>query len=299
MINDNQSTGWKFIEGEWKCLEESLYQCNEEMVTRCYRCSGLQDFVVDFQLLLTATENTGGEAKFIYNGADSNEDYRIDFLYMLNGCRITTGRWAGISPLELLSGKEYRVRVRVRDHIIRVEVDDMVIVPGFNFGKRSDGNIGFGTWQAAVSFEKIRINPFRQKKCFVVMPFDQKRNLLYEDAIKPALETHPDFVFDFHRADESLTVGKITEEIGKSIDDADVLIADISVINANVYYELGYGHARRKKALLLAEESPETNVPFDIKDFRHHRYDFTRRGLDDLSQKIQEILSNILTDDEG
>jgi len=289
---------WTEDGGSWEQTVSSLVQSSTSGVTRCYRESGLTDFVAHFKFTVEEKGSEGGEAKFVYSNADANEDYRVDFMHRLDACRVTAGRWAGFWALELIPGREYSARIRVRANIVRVDVDDLPIVPGFNFGKRSDGKIGFGTWQTKARFEDLRIEPYEQRRCFVIMPFDEKRNLLYEDVLRPALDSHPDYVFDFTRADKALTVGKITEEIDEFIDKADVLIADITESNPNVYYELGYGHAGQRKALLLAEDVPELQVPFDIKDFRHHRYQFTRAGLDELRSKVQEILSNIVKSSE-
>jgi nucleoside 2-deoxyribosyltransferase len=287
--------GWKAASGTWNGQVTALSQRDTRGITRLYQAFGNSDFVASFQFKLdNAGVNGAGEAKFLYSSADENEDYRIDFMFGSNACRIWAKNWASIWALDLIEGKEYSARVRVRNNIVRVEVDGLQIVSGFNFGRRSDGNIGFGTFDGAVSFSAIEIRPYEERKCFVIMPFDKARNFIYEDVIKPALDSHPEFVFECTRADESLTVGKITEEIDKFIDEANLLIADITAVNANVYYELGYGHAKQRKVLLLAEDGPELSIPFDIKDFRHHRYNFTRDGLDQLKHKIQEIATTIL-----
>ena len=63
---------------------------------------------------------------------------------------------------------------------------------------------------------------------------------------------------------------------------ADLVIADISIHNANVFYELGIRHALRDKRTFLIKskedkakesESKETEVPFDLKTDRYLAYD--------------------------
>jgi nucleoside 2-deoxyribosyltransferase len=173
----------------------------------------------------------------------------------------------------------------------------MKIIDAAQVGRRSDGKIGFGTWRAAAQFETISCTEFQRRKCFVVMPFDELRDMVYHAAIRPALERHPQFSFDIVRADELMTVGKISEEIVRDIRDSDLLIVDITEKNPNVFYELGYAHALKKKAILLhkADKAP-VSVPFDIQDWRHHRYEFSSSGFDVLQRKLIELIDNQLAD---
>lgn len=131
--------------------------------------------------------------------------------------------------------------------------------------------------------------------CFVVMPFDEKRNFVYEYVIKPALEQHPVFDFEVIRADMLLTAEKITDEINAGIEKADLLVVDISAANMNVYYELGFGHAKERKAILLRESFPENPpIPFDIKDFRYHPYEFSRDGFKSMKERRTKIITNVM-----
>ena len=287
--------GWTPAEGSWTVEGESLRQSDLETATRCYRQAGVADLVADFTFRLDESGRSTGEVKFMFHAADSGEQYRIDFMYSINAVRLTAKTWMTFWPLELIMGREYSARVRVRGNLLRLDVDGNTVIPGFRFGRTSDGMVGLGTWRGAATFSSLSMRPYEERKCFVIMPFDRDRNFVYEDAIRPAVVDHPDYVIECNRADQEMTTGKITEEIGHLIEEADLLIADITAPNLNVYYELGFGHAVRKKALLLAEDIDGLEVPFDIKDFRHHRYKFTRKGLDELRTRIQQVAANILS----
>jgi hypothetical protein len=53
---------------------------------------------------------------------------------------------------------------------------------------------------------------------------------------------------------------------------ADLVIADISIHNANAFYELGIRHAfRDKRTFMIKSEGDE--VPFDLKTDRYMQYD--------------------------
>ena len=289
---------WKSADGSWDISKDSMSQKDPNGITRCYTNLGLTSFIASFKMKLTAhTEPNAGEAKFLYSGADKNEDFRIDFIHQAVGiCRVSIAKVQFAALLQLAEGQKYAVKIVLKDNLLSVYVDQMPIISDLHLGRRSDGKVGFGTWVATAEFTEIAIRPFKKVKCFVVMPFDQKRNFLYEGVIKPTLELHPSIVFDYIRADEPLTTGKITEEIAESIEDAEFIIADVSAVNANVYYELGYAHARSKKAILLIEKVEGQNLvlPFDIQEFRCHSYTFSKDGFDAIKRKLSGIIQRVL-----
>jgi nucleoside 2-deoxyribosyltransferase len=45
-----------------------------------------------------------------------------------------------------------------------------------------------------------------------------------------------------------------------------VVVAEITPVNANVFYELGYAHALGKQTILLAERG--RTLPFDVSGYR-------------------------------
>ena len=67
------------------------------------------------------------------------------------------------------------------------------------------------------------------------------------------------------------TPGLITDQIWHGIRHADVVVADISGSNPNVFYELGVAHALGKEVVIVAQgvERP----PFDVSTARLLRYD--------------------------
>ncbi len=84
--------------------------------------------------------------------------------------------------------------------------------------------------------------------CFVLMPFAKDFDLVYEtieDALKGLMVCT--------RADD-LRLGKpILERILRGIATAELIIADLTGRNPNVFYELALAHARTKDVLLLTE----------------------------------------------
>jgi hypothetical protein len=108
---------------------------------------------------------------------------------------------------------------------------------------------------------------------FVAMPFGESWSDGLHAAIRAACERliAGGAVFAVQRADEISRPGRITEQIIDAIERADVVIADIGGLNANVVYELGYAHASGATLILLSQ-SPGTS-PFDLRDMRQIRYE--------------------------
>src|SRR4051812_28550489 len=115
-------------------------------------------------------------------------------------------------------------------------------------------------------------------KLFVIMPFGVRPlehgtqhdfDRLYREAVRPAAEAAG---WDALRIDELVAPGSIQTQYLTELLQADLVLADISVPNGNVYYELGIGHAISPTgAILLATRG--TLVPFDISQQRIVFYD--------------------------
>ena len=112
-----------------------------------------------------------------------------------------------------------------------------------------------------------------EKLVFVLMPFVDEFDDVYlviRDAVRLASDS-VSVPIKCLRADEIAKPGRITEQIIAAIEQADLLIADLSGNNPNVMYELGYGHALRKPAIIINQDVH--SAPFDVKDFRQVLYD--------------------------
>src|SRR5688572_17550774 len=107
---------------------------------------------------------------------------------------------------------------------------------------------------------------------FVAMPFGVKEgidfNRVYSDLIGPALESAGYEVF---RADEERRAGDIRADMFQELLLADVVVADLTLDNPNVWYELGVRHALRGRGVIpiAAREGP---MPFDVYTDRKLRY---------------------------
>ncbi len=107
---------------------------------------------------------------------------------------------------------------------------------------------------------------------FVVMPFGVKGGIdfdkVYSDYIKPALEGEGYEVF---RADEERRGGDILTDMFQELLLADLVVADLSIDNPNVWYELGVRHALRARGIVLIQ-TQRNYQPFDIYTNRKLQY---------------------------
>ena len=126
-------------------------------------------------------------------------------------------------------------------------------------------------------------------QAFVVMQFSDAFNALYTDVIKPTCEQ---FGLKAIRADDIYNSGLIINDITQSIEEASVIIADVTTDNPNVFYEVGYAHGIKKATILLSDRTRE-KLPFDLSGFRTLFYDNTIGGKSDVEARLTTHLENI------
>lgn len=106
------------------------------------------------------------------------------------------------------------------------------------------------------------------------MPFSEEFDDIYKLGIKPACENVDAYA---ERVDEQIFMGSITQRVYNQISKADVIVADMTGRNPNVFYEVGYAHALGKAVVLLAQDTKD--IPFDLKDYPHIVYAGKITGL--------------------
>jgi nucleoside 2-deoxyribosyltransferase len=118
---------------------------------------------------------------------------------------------------------------------------------------------------------------------FVLMPFDTSFDDIYKLGIK---ETAEKLGIRAERVDEQIFHKEnILERIYRQIEMADLIIADLTGRNANVFYETGYAHAKGKPCLLLTSRADD--IPFDLK---HHRHLIYGDSIQNLRQALEKDL---------
>jgi tetratricopeptide (TPR) repeat protein len=124
------------------------------------------------------------------------------------------------------------------------------------------------------------------QKVFVLMPFAPEFDDVYMIIRDACREDALSIDVLCQRADDIQMPGKITDQLIRGIEDADVIIADLTGSNANVMYELGYAHALDKPTILLNQTSES---PFDLRIHRQIIYDRTRLVRDCRTRLITAL----------
>jgi nucleoside 2-deoxyribosyltransferase len=119
---------------------------------------------------------------------------------------------------------------------------------------------------------------------------NEELNVVYEDFVKPVLEGSCDLLCE--RGDDIFGSNIIMEDIEKSIKASDLIVADLTGKNPNVFYEVGISHTLRKPVLLLAQSIED--VPFDLRHRRVLLYEYSPRGCRKLERNVAENIKEML-----
>ena len=94
--------------------------------------------------------------------------------------------------------------------------------------------------------------------------------------------------YELIRADGIPESGRISRQILEELRDADLVIADLTGLNANVFYEVGIRQAMLKPLVLVAAKGQK--IPFDLAD---HRILFYELIADQLSKVTEDLKKQI------
>jgi len=141
---------------------------------------------------------------------------------------------------------------------------------------------------------KSKKSAISDKTCFVVMPFDLAFDAIYENAILAAIDPIPHL--SCVRADDIYGPRPIMADVWRSIQNADIVVADLTGKNPNVLYELGLAHATQKPVVLIAQSMED--IPFDLRAIRCLVYQGDRNSRDVLKQQLTKAVSEYLRDAE-
>ncbi len=124
---------------------------------------------------------------------------------------------------------------------------------------------------------------------FVLIPFDHSFDDIYKLGIK---ETAKELSILAERLDEQLFAEGMVERIYRQIEASDLIVADMSGRNPNVFYEVGYAHARDKLCILLTKNPGD--IPFDLKHRRHIVYTSISNLKTELKKNLEWAKQEVL-----
>ena len=120
---------------------------------------------------------------------------------------------------------------------------------------------------------------------FVIMPFMEPwSDIVYHQLIKPGVE---DAGLKCIRGDTVIRSGDLIQNIWGALLHTGVVVADVSALNTNVFYELGLTHALGKDVFILRQLN--SKVPADIKGAHYKEYDL--QDLDRAKEWLHKELN--------
>ena len=136
------------------------------------------------------------------------------------------------------------------------------------------------------------------RTCFVICPIGEIGSPIRsasDDFMKyiiSACEVFKEFDYDAPiRADQLNEPGRITSQVIKLLNESDLVIADLTGNNSNVYYELSLRHAIGKPVIHMATAG--TTLSFDVQDNRTIFYTMHSRDAEaarqELTQQIRKV----------
>ena len=138
--------------------------------------------------------------------------------------------------------------------------------------------------------------------CFIISPIGQpgsdtrrRADQTYKHIIAAAVEP---LGYECLRADEIASPGLINEQVMRYLSTAPLVVADLSELNPNVFYELAVRHIINKPVVQII--GTQDRIPFDVATMRTIEFslqdpDSVARAKEDLSKQIHAIRSDLLT----
>ncbi len=127
------------------------------------------------------------------------------------------------------------------------------------------------------------------EQCFLIMPFKASLHNVY-DVIENTVQNQCGL--KCKRPDKMSGSKRITNDIWIAINESIFVIADLTDLNPNVFYEVGLAHALKKPVILIGQ-NPETDIPFDVKGIRYFHYD--SENLDELAKVLPNYIKAALS----
>jgi hypothetical protein len=125
--------------------------------------------------------------------------------------------------------------------------------------------------------------------CFVIQPFDGgKFDRRYKEVFAPAIESAG---LEPYRVDQDPNVRIPIDQIMEGIERSALCLADITLDNPNVWFEVGYALAAGKDICLVCASSRSERYPFDVQHRKIIRYDSdSPSDFESLRNSISESL---------
>lgn len=127
-------------------------------------------------------------------------------------------------------------------------------------------------------------------KCFVIMPFMEAFDPVFDAVKNVACGTIHDANFECYWLKDVHAAGRITDDILRGLNEAAFCIADVTGHNPNVMWETGYAMALGKPTILIGQDI--ASLPFDLRS--HRVLDYSPQALPEFQRKLLKAIQDTL-----
>lgn len=121
-----------------------------------------------------------------------------------------------------------------------------------------------------------------------MMPFHPSFDAVYAKL----QEITAEFGLRCRRADDIWEAPAVMQDVVNLIDKSNLVIADCTGRNPNVFYEIGIAHTLGRDVILLTQN--EQDIPFDLRHLRYVQYLPNGEGLDEMANRLRPRLADLI-----
>ena len=138
-------------------------------------------------------------------------------------------------------------------------------------------------------FGKPDTDPQFQCDVFMVMPFEDELTAIYEKHIKPTITQ---LGLTIKRGDDPFSEHNIMHDVWSLTCNAQLIIADCTGRNPNVFYEMGIAHALGKFLIPITQN--QDDIPFDIRSLRYIQYE-PQQDMKKFEKELRSAVYNLIS----
>ena len=140
--------------------------------------------------------------------------------------------------------------------------------------------------------EKKTVSPVK-RTCFVIMPFSPTKSCndwdtVYDNLIAPAIRGSG---LGYTPERSQIRTGAFISDILSQLNTARVVVADLTDMNPNVFYELGVRHTLKNRTILICQDLK--HVPSDLRAYGVVEYAPDLKGLPEFRKRLRLLFHQI------
>jgi nucleoside 2-deoxyribosyltransferase len=136
----------------------------------------------------------------------------------------------------------------------------------------------------------------KSKKCFILSVLNRSEktyecvNRAMNNIVIPTMEK---LNYIINRSDNFPQAGELPKQIIQNIVDSDIVIADITGFNPNVFYEISFCHAIRKPVIQIMKREDSAKIPFYLDKIRTVLYTHSHEDVKNATEEICKLVESI------